>query len=586
MDRDHDDGPERWVAVATVAGAALAVLASAWRSAGDWLPTTDWALIELTVRDVGERLPLVGAPSSMGFHHPGPLLYLVLALPYRLLGADPVALGRAVGLLSAASVVGIGWTAWRRGRLPLVLLATVGTLWLAGSLPAGTLADPWNPWMALLPAVWLLLAVWSVLDDDPTLAPWAVGLAAFCVQAHIGYLALVGALAAAVTATFAARTLRARRARREAASGDVDGAGAPPEEHHGRRRWGRALVASAVVLAATWALPVVDQLTRDPGNLVRGWRYFSAEGEGERASLRTTAGLLATELGPRAPWLRGDEPLDGWTLVVLPSPLWHLVVPVLLLGLGWWWSRGDRSARAGVVTATAAVAGTAVALALLEEGRAFAYVVRFAWAVGLVVALTTAWAGLRRLRPALAATGVLALLAVLVVGAAVRVVVVGGDGALPVHDPVTRAFDRECVTQVWPAVVAVADGSPVHLAAEEYWPILGGSLANELDRSGVDVAVAPRLGFFTHAEGRDPRPGEVALVVVDEREVRFGWRPPEGAFEVARCDLLTEEERAEWTRIAEPPPPGLEEDPYDALRRFELTRRSDRWWVYQVPTAP
>jgi hypothetical protein len=53
-----------------------------------WLSSSDWADIELRTRDVGTvHTPLVGAYSRYGWNHPGPLLFYVLALPYRVLAA-------------------------------------------------------------------------------------------------------------------------------------------------------------------------------------------------------------------------------------------------------------------------------------------------------------------------------------------------------------------------------------------------------------------------------------------------------------------------------------------------------------------
>ena len=54
-----------------------------------WLSSSDWAAIELRTRDVGTwRTPLVGPYSRYGWNHPGPLLFYVLAVPYRMLGAQ------------------------------------------------------------------------------------------------------------------------------------------------------------------------------------------------------------------------------------------------------------------------------------------------------------------------------------------------------------------------------------------------------------------------------------------------------------------------------------------------------------------
>src|SRR5689334_8524947 len=65
-----------------------------------WLASSDWAAIELRTRDVGtSHTPLVGVYSRYGWNHPGPLLFYVLALPYRLFGAQ------GHGILAGALIV-------------------------------------------------------------------------------------------------------------------------------------------------------------------------------------------------------------------------------------------------------------------------------------------------------------------------------------------------------------------------------------------------------------------------------------------------------------------------------------------------
>src|SRR6266566_7457995 len=55
-----------------------------------WTPAGDWALLELRTRSVGgAHTPLLGPYSRFGWNHPAPALFLVLAVPYRLLGSRP-----------------------------------------------------------------------------------------------------------------------------------------------------------------------------------------------------------------------------------------------------------------------------------------------------------------------------------------------------------------------------------------------------------------------------------------------------------------------------------------------------------------
>src|SRR4051812_45809588 len=76
---------------------------------GRILPWGDTALLELSVRDVGSHVLLLGPYSRYRWHHPGPLLFDWLAVPYRLLGSNARALNQG-SLLTAAIAIGV--VAW------------------------------------------------------------------------------------------------------------------------------------------------------------------------------------------------------------------------------------------------------------------------------------------------------------------------------------------------------------------------------------------------------------------------------------------------------------------------------------------
>ena len=95
------------VAALVVLGVALAVGAVRSMQAG-WIPVGDEALIEMRVRDVPGHMPLLGVYSRFGWSHPGPLQFLLLAVPYRLLGQSSAALlvGALVALETRESIAG------------------------------------------------------------------------------------------------------------------------------------------------------------------------------------------------------------------------------------------------------------------------------------------------------------------------------------------------------------------------------------------------------------------------------------------------------------------------------------------------
>ena len=116
------------LALLVAAMVAVPIVLTGFAALGSvWRPSGDWAVLALRVDDVGGATPLVGPYSRYGWNHPGPLLYWALAAPYHLLGREPVDLLFGTALLNGVAAAGTAVLAWRRGRLPLLLM-TAGTL--------------------------------------------------------------------------------------------------------------------------------------------------------------------------------------------------------------------------------------------------------------------------------------------------------------------------------------------------------------------------------------------------------------------------------------------------------------------------
>jgi hypothetical protein len=226
-------------------------------------PLLDLAQTELRIRDVFTRhTPLIGLPGRFGTFpnqgsHPGPISFYALWPVYRLLGSSAFAMQCATASLHILTLTVSLWLARRRGGVPLVLAVGAIAVRLYASYGGAILTEAWNPYM---PVTWwflFLLAMWSVACRDYVVLPIAVVAATFCMQTHVPYLGLAGALLAIVTLGMIVLEWRARRAGTEA---DTDAT----------TRW-RALwkwIAVAVVLGAVlWVPPVVEQFTHDPGNL-------------------------------------------------------------------------------------------------------------------------------------------------------------------------------------------------------------------------------------------------------------------------------------------------------------------------------
>jgi hypothetical protein len=101
--------------VALVAVAAMGVV-EAVRIAGSSHPQIfagDIALIDLGARDAWRGHQLLGPYSRFGWHHPGPVLFYLMALPGRLMGNGP-GINLAAVLINAAAAVAAVALVWRR----------------------------------------------------------------------------------------------------------------------------------------------------------------------------------------------------------------------------------------------------------------------------------------------------------------------------------------------------------------------------------------------------------------------------------------------------------------------------------------
>src|SRR5215471_1441629 len=163
-------------------------------------PTNDWALLELQVRKVGTAdTPLLGAWSRFGWHHPGPLPFYLLALPYRLV---PAAHGLlfAAGFLNFLATAGCVAVAVRHPRMrALVLLGGVAIV--ERGLGVAQLVDPWNPTLPIIPfLLFVLLCLELALAPRRWTLAAIVFMASFVVQAHVGYAQPVVVIGAAALA--------------------------------------------------------------------------------------------------------------------------------------------------------------------------------------------------------------------------------------------------------------------------------------------------------------------------------------------------------------------------------------------------
>jgi hypothetical protein len=339
------------------------------RRADRMYPISDIALIELSTMKAAHGHLVLGAYSRFQWRHPGPIAFYVLAPFY-------VASGERTAGLSAGAVVinllALGTAVWllaRRGGAALAIASgALTSIYL--SRVSGLLASSWNAHVAVLPTMAAVIAGAAVAAGGRALLPLFVLLASFAVQTH---LAVLPAIAAAALAA-ACSALWTRGA-----------------------EWSRPTKFALLVAAVVWCPPVVEQLSRPDGNLLRLARFFSSAhpsqpwGIAASAWADTMAGFLrpdfSTPIGvplgpPAATWPRA--------IAVFELPVLAVVV--------WWAWRSNRVFHA-VLAAVGAVASAAAlwSATRIPEGI-LDHEVFWMSAVGLLSATTIAAAPLASLR--------------------------------------------------------------------------------------------------------------------------------------------------------------------------------------------
>lgn len=546
-------------ATSVLVGAALLVLlavplvvALAALRRPQWFPILDLAMTELRVRDVGTaNTPLIGLPGRIGVlgveqgSHPGPLSFWSLAPTYRLFGSSAWAMQVATAVLHLAAMAAALWLAHRRAGLRLVLGVAALLALLTRAYGAGTLTEPWNPYMPLLWWVVVLLGVWSVLDGDLPALPVTAFAATLCAQTHAPYLGLTAGMAVLAVAGVVATTW-ARRGQEGAT-----------------RRSATWVVAAAGVGAALWVGPVIDQLTVDPGNISLLVDHFGSPPE-EAVGLGTgvelallhldpwrlvteqqaaTGSLVDASQAPRGPMLPGALLLLVWLASVLVA--WRL--------------------RHGLLLRLHLVVGVALLLGVVSISRIFGqlwyYLMIWAWGVTGVLLLTVVWTAAAAVAAATPAGDLprrrRAGAAVLIAATAASTVVFAVDAA-DVEIP-ARPLSETMADLVPTTVEALAaddlagagrDGRYLVTWSDAlYIGSQGIALVNELERAGFDVGAIEPWGVPV-ARHRVRAPEEATAVVHLATGFHVErWRAKPEVQEVAFVDPRTPSEREEYARL-------------------------------------
>jgi hypothetical protein len=470
---DVEPPVERWLVVLVVAvvGALLAWLVVRLVTS-DWLAVGDYRTLQLRVADVGgSETPLVGVYSRYGWNHPGPLLYYLLAAPYRLTG------GSDLGMLIGALAINLGaiatalWLGARAGRRALVLTGLFVVLLCIGMNPAG-LADPWNPRMVVLPLFAAALAAWRTVFGDRVAALALVLWGSFAVQCHLGSALPVLTLVAIGLLALVVRSVRGPVAGRD------------------RRTLAWALVAGLVV----WIPPLVQQLRGADGNMSLILDFL---GNPPQATAGPAEGLriVFRYLSVPGDWVRGAEPVmanysydtRGWAVP------WALLA---LVGAAWWaWRRRWRVELAACGVAAALVVAAIVASSRIV-GAPVPYLIRWGWAVAAFTWFAVGLVALRQLACTTFGRRHAANLVLVATLLGLVVMVPRGIDLTPLR--LSRGW-AETIEAVVPPTLAAIEGvdGPVYVP-DGAW--LDSSAALELvsqaEKRGLDVRRSPNWGFM------------------------------------------------------------------------------------------
>jgi hypothetical protein len=396
---------------------------------GPWLPVGDFAHMVFRTSQVGTtETPLVGAYSTKGWAHPGPLLFWLAAPLYRLSGGDPRSVEWTLATLNLSCLVALLLVAWRRGRTALLLAVSALVALLVHGISAGVLVTFWNPYVPLLPFLLTVVLVWDAGLGRWRSAALALVPASIAIQGHIAFAVLGAALAVWLVAW---RRWGDHLGGPPADAGVADSGAETRRARRAVPRWVWAVV------ALMWIGPVADALF-DLHNPLRIAASL-ARADASLGPLRAI-GVVGRHVRPDGPWTGGAEPVGTHLSVEGSGPL-PLVVACLALA---WCLHVARRRRLRDVGALATLTLALLAVSLPATAQivlpAFSYLPVWLKVIGGLVWFTVAWTIWRVVEPRVRSASTTHR--VLVAGAAGAVVVAApGAGlwaALDAEQPAAR----------------------------------------------------------------------------------------------------------------------------------------------------
>jgi hypothetical protein len=402
-------GPHRWPPLlAALVVASPIVVAAVAMTRGPWFPVGDFAHMVFRTSQVGTGdTPLVGAYTTKGWAHPGPLLFWIAAPLYRLSGLDPRSVEWTTAGVNVASIVAVLLVAWRRGGLALLVATGLLVALLVRGLGPEELVVFWNPYVPLLPFLLTVVLAWDAGLGRLRSASWAVVPASVAIQGHFAFVVLVAVVAGWLVAwlRWGDRLVAPASAPAPAdTAAAVEPSPSPsPSPGPARRLWRASPRWLVPAVAIMWIGPVVDAVA-DLHNPLAVARSFAAS----HASVGPVGAvdLVGRYVRPDGPWMGGPEP-TGLDFSVRGSGAVPLLIAIVALG---WCLRTARRRQlrdvAALTTLTLVLLVCSIPATAQIVLPAFTYLLQWLKIVGGLVWFTVAWTVWRVLQPRLAAAAV------------------------------------------------------------------------------------------------------------------------------------------------------------------------------------
>ncbi|MBU6330508.1 MAG: hypothetical protein KGR18_11225 [Acidobacteria bacterium] len=496
---------QRLIFAAVLLALALPIVIAAIGNAHDLAPPAgDQAIIDMYVQDIPAHLPLVGVYSRLGFHHPGPMLYLLLAVPVHLLG--PYGMNLTAAALAIASIAGLLVVFHRRGGQALFALGAVFCAVLTTSMGLDLLSV-WNPYVLILPFALTVALAWSVWCRDWSALPWLMLVGSFVVQAHLGLALPVAFLLASSAAIAVGVAVRNRRAAGPTPTEGLASGAAPTAQETvvapAPTVPRRTTVLTLLIAAVAWFPPLLEQVTSQPGNISLIIDFGTSNPEGHRLGITPALGLLGMLMARTTPMgvnevsaTRVLDSLHG------PAVLWGAVPAILLVIIAVLAHRRGLRSQRRLSLLLLGLDASAVIAASTITGLPFVYLVRWIVVISCFIGLAIIWTLLAMVIPDLHQRSLLPMnswVRSIVIGAAVLYALI----PLNVSEGyINDASGSRVLEQVVMPIHDALEGCGLTLVEPTSDPleleIVSGVVA-DLRRRGIDAVVIDEYSF---AHGR------------------------------------------------------------------------------------